>query len=294
MFISGTSGHACEDSQHKHPYVVDGRLLKLNFAKPIYELHLQQGTGGTIAGSPVSGVAGTQFGLSATSNNKYTFDGFSVTGTTLTGSAGKFNNSDVTAKGNWTYHPAFVPTGRYRWDCQFQIADPPRVNTSPTIPLTGTMGFGVAEDTIALSANAGETINILPCFIGSPKILTGTLGLKKTPNIAHASAQRGLLISVLSADIPFSYSSYYKGELVNSAIVTYNATSASQTYRYLDKRVMDLSLYSADYLEIDPNAYFTVKANKPWTIYNIFQYVEPGGQNPTWYPYAEVYSGRVE
>jgi hypothetical protein len=120
------------------------------------------------------------------------------------------------------------------------------------------------------------------------------LGLKKTPNIAHASAQRGLLISVLSADIPFSYSSYYKGELANSAIVTYNATSASQTYRYLDERVMDLSLYSADYLEIDPNAYFTVKANKPWTIYNIFRYVEPGGQNPTWYPYAEVYSGRVE
>ena len=105
MFISGTSGHATEDTQHKYPYMVSGHLLKLNFTKPIYQLNLQQGTGGTIAGSPVSGESGTQFNLSATSNNKYTFDGFSVTGTTLTGSAGTYTNSDVTAKGNWTYHP---------------------------------------------------------------------------------------------------------------------------------------------------------------------------------------------
>ena len=82
-----------------------GLLLKLNYAKPIYQLNLQQSTGGTIAGSPLSGASGTQFNLSATSNNKYTFDGFSVTGAALTGSAGTYTNSDVTAKGNWTYHP---------------------------------------------------------------------------------------------------------------------------------------------------------------------------------------------
>lgn len=105
MFISGTSGHATEDTQHKYPYMVSGRLLKLNFAKPIYQLNLQQQTGGTITGSPVSGESGTTFNLSATSNNKYTFDGFSVTGAALTGSAGTYTNSDVTAKGNWTYHP---------------------------------------------------------------------------------------------------------------------------------------------------------------------------------------------
>ena len=111
MFISGTTGHATEDTQHKYPYMVDGHLLKLNFTKPIYELHLQQGTGGTIAGSPVSGVSGTQFNLSATPANKYTFDGFSASGTELTGSAGKFNNSDVTVNGSFTYHPAWEPVG---------------------------------------------------------------------------------------------------------------------------------------------------------------------------------------
>lgn len=105
MFISGTSGHAAEDTQHKYPYMVDGHLLRLNFTKPIYQLNLQQSTGGTIAGSPLSGASGTQFNLSATSNNKYTFDGFSVTGAALTGSAGTYTNSDVIAKGNWTYHP---------------------------------------------------------------------------------------------------------------------------------------------------------------------------------------------
>lgn len=105
MFVSGTSGHAAEDKAHKYPYMHDGHLLRLNFSKNIYQLNLQQSTGGTIAGSPVSGASGTTFNLSATPANKYTFDGWSVTGTTLTGSAGTYTNSDVTAKGNWTYHP---------------------------------------------------------------------------------------------------------------------------------------------------------------------------------------------
>ena len=105
MFISGTSGNVMYDEQLRKPFVHDGHMLKLNFSKPIYQLTIQQQAGGTVSGSPVSGASGTTFNLSATSNNKYTFDGFSVTGTTLTGSAGTYTNSDVTAKGNWTYHP---------------------------------------------------------------------------------------------------------------------------------------------------------------------------------------------
>ena len=105
MIVSGTPGHVTEDQQHKRPYMHNGHLLR--FSKPyyIYELTLQQSTGGTIAGAPVTGLAGTTFNLSATPANKYTFDGWSVTGTTLTGSAGTYTNSDVTVKGNWTYHP---------------------------------------------------------------------------------------------------------------------------------------------------------------------------------------------
>lgn len=105
MIVSGTPGHVTEDTQHKKPYMIGGHLLR--FSKPynIYELTLQQSTGGTIAGAPVTGLPGATFNLSATPANKYTFAGWSVTGATLTGSAGTYTNSDVTAKGNWTYHP---------------------------------------------------------------------------------------------------------------------------------------------------------------------------------------------
>lgn len=112
MKWSGESGHACEDTQHKLPYMIDGHLLKLNMRRPIYELNLQQTAGGTIVGSPTAGISGTQFGLTATpSSNKWTFDGYSVTGTTLTGSSGKFLNSDVSAKANFIYHPTWRNTG---------------------------------------------------------------------------------------------------------------------------------------------------------------------------------------
>lgn len=105
MIVSSTSGHAAYDKAHAHPYMKDGHLLRLKFSENIYQLNLQQSTGGTIAGSPTSGKNGTTFNLSATPANKYTFAGWSVTGATLTGSAGTYTNSDVTAKGNWTYHP---------------------------------------------------------------------------------------------------------------------------------------------------------------------------------------------
>lgn len=107
MFISGTSGHACEDTQHKYPYMIDGHILKLNTRKTIYELDLQQDEGGTITGTPTSGEHGTIFELSAQANNHFTFDSFSVSGTELSGSSGTFINSDVTAKANWIEDPKY-------------------------------------------------------------------------------------------------------------------------------------------------------------------------------------------
>ena len=111
MFISGTSGHAAEDTQHKYPYMVDGHLLKLNFRKPIYELNIQQSTGGTLSGSPVSGDAGTVFGLTATpSTNHWHLDSYGVSGATLTGNSGTYINSDVSAKPTWTEDPKYTLT----------------------------------------------------------------------------------------------------------------------------------------------------------------------------------------
>lgn len=106
MKWSGESGHACEDQQHKHPYMIDGHLLKLNMRRPVYELHYNQTSGGTIYGVPSAGSAGTVFNLSASPSAQYTLNTYSVTGAELTGNAGTFVNSDVTAQASWTYHPA--------------------------------------------------------------------------------------------------------------------------------------------------------------------------------------------
>jgi len=112
MKWSGESGHACEDQQHKHPYVIDGHLLKLNMRRPVYELFCEPTEGGTVSGAPSAGSSGTQFGLTALpSSNKYTFDSFSVTGTDLTGSSGTFHDSDITARANFIYHPTFRKIG---------------------------------------------------------------------------------------------------------------------------------------------------------------------------------------
>lgn len=108
MITSSVSGHAAEDTQHKYPYMVDGHILRLKFTKNIYELHLQQSSGGTIAGSPLSGVSGTVFNLTATPTGRHEFDSFSITGAALTGSAGTYINSDVTAVANFNYIP--LPT----------------------------------------------------------------------------------------------------------------------------------------------------------------------------------------
>ena len=106
MIVSGTPGHVTEDQAHKHPYMIGGHLLR--FSKPynIYELTLQQSTGGTLAGSPLTGVSGDKFGLTATPvNNDYIFSSYSITGSTLTGNSGTFVNSDVTAKATFKYAP---------------------------------------------------------------------------------------------------------------------------------------------------------------------------------------------
>ena len=110
MFISGTSGHACYNQQHTRPYMKDKKLLRLNFTKNIYELTLQQTTGGTISGSPVSGASGTTFNLSATPNAHWNFSSYSANGADLTGSSGTYTNSDVTAKATFWEDPKYTLT----------------------------------------------------------------------------------------------------------------------------------------------------------------------------------------
>lgn len=67
----------------------------------IYNLQLIQSTGGTIASNTTSGYNGDIVTLSNTPNTYYNFNGYSITGATLTGNQFAFTGTDVTAKANF-------------------------------------------------------------------------------------------------------------------------------------------------------------------------------------------------
>ena len=71
---------------------------------PAHLLLLNQTTGGTITADKMSGVPGEIATLSNTPDSYYTFDNYSITGATLTGSQFEFGDTDVTAEAT------FLPT----------------------------------------------------------------------------------------------------------------------------------------------------------------------------------------
>lgn len=72
----------------------------------VYNVILNQTTGGTISATPMSGIDGTTVTLSNTPSTNYTFNGYSISGSTLYDS-NKFdiNGSDVNVRANWKYEP---------------------------------------------------------------------------------------------------------------------------------------------------------------------------------------------
>lgn len=84
---------------------INGDWLKSATAPQIvYNVILNQTTGGTISAQPMNGVNGTTVTLSNTPATNYTFNGYSISGSTLYDS-NKFDisGSDVTCSANW-YH----------------------------------------------------------------------------------------------------------------------------------------------------------------------------------------------
>lgn len=111
MIVSGVSGNATFDQQKRFPFMFNGHSLKLDYTKTFYELKLQQTSGGTIAGSPVSGESGTKFNLSATPlTNHWHLDSYGVSGATMTGSSGTYTSADVSAKPAWHEDPKYTLT----------------------------------------------------------------------------------------------------------------------------------------------------------------------------------------
>lgn len=330
MKWSGESGHACEDQQHKHPYVVDGRLLRLNFRRPVYELTLQQTSGGTIYGSPTAGKTDTQFTLSAVPNALHKFSAYTVTGTTLTGNNGKFNNSDVTAAGKFYYSPTFVPDGIVpNATAVFGKTLPSGVNQKPsgTLPSARTDYYG------SYCAQPGEKIFMMPmgpqtntaaCF----EIYSGgPIGLKNyglTTGHPYYGGSKGVGLEIgyhtengvirgiypdnSSTASAYNGSSYANStckwtawygndtaghELVGTGSIPYSSISANHYYAndYYRRRFCGVSPFSSNYLGIQRDKYFTMVFDK---------YVEfTQGWTVDYNPYSagmvknDVYSGHL-
>lgn len=77
---------------------------------PVYNVILNQTTGGTISASPMSGIDGTTVTLSNSPSTNYTFNGYTISGSTLYNN-NKFNinGSDVTCSASWKYVDPYNP-----------------------------------------------------------------------------------------------------------------------------------------------------------------------------------------
>jgi hypothetical protein len=168
MFISGTSGHATEDTQHKYPYLVNGHLLKLNYAKEVYEMNITQTSGGTLAASPMSGDTGTKFNFTATpQSNHHHLSSYNVSGTTMTGTSGTYTNSDVSAKPSWYEDPKYTLT----------------VQQSTGGTLAGSPTSGYSGDKFGLTATPSTTAYTFKNYSITGATLTGNSGTFKNSNV---------------------------------------------------------------------------------------------------------------
>ena len=186
MFISGTSGHAAEDQAHKYPYMHNGHLLRLNFAKNIYEMNIQQSTGGTLSGSPLSGESGTVFGLTATPlTNHWHLDSYGLSGATLTGNSGTYTNSDVSAKPTWHEDPKYTLT----------------IQQSTGGTLAGSPSSGYSGDKFGLTATPASTAYTFKQYNVTGATMTGNSGMFRNSNVT-AKAQWQTTSVKVDFDIP--------------------------------------------------------------------------------------------
>lgn len=94
----------------------------------VYNVILNQTTGGTISASPMSGIDGTTVTLSNSPSTNYTFNGYTISGSTLYNN-NKFdiNGSDVTCSASWTYVQPVpwdtVTIGNQTWSKDININD---------------------------------------------------------------------------------------------------------------------------------------------------------------------------
>lgn len=95
----------------------------------IYQVTTSTDGHGSLTASPMSGFSGTQVTLSNTPNANYGFQGYSVTGATLTGNQFTLNN-DVTAKATFNQTGTIYYTNNNSYSIMStQVSDPPSSRT---------------------------------------------------------------------------------------------------------------------------------------------------------------------
>lgn len=97
--------------------------------KSIFQVTTSTDGHGSITASPMSGFSGTQVTLSNTPNANYGFQGYSVTGATLTGNKFTLNN-DVTARATFNQTGTIYYTNNNSYSIMStQVSDPPSSRT---------------------------------------------------------------------------------------------------------------------------------------------------------------------
>ena len=117
---------------------------------PTRYVYINQTTGGTISASPMSGHDGDTVTLSNTPSTNYTFNGYSVNGSTLYGgNKFDFSGSDVTCSASWTYTPQILIDAVYL--TYFNSPTPKNYNTFSSLPMAQ---FGDYEGFFVLCINS--------------------------------------------------------------------------------------------------------------------------------------------
>lgn len=192
----------------------------------IYNLQLIQSTGGTIASNTTSGYNGDIVTLSNTPNTYYNFNGYSITGATLTGNDFAFDNSDVSAKANFTLKPSavfYTNTNSYN-----RASNSTSQLTFNATANTGVYQYWVWKFNASTTANA-STYDFRVTFasnnlsfmwyVGNPKPTTACPLYWKYGTTTVPGTTTGCTVKKQSSDVHV----YYTG--LN--------TTASRTYKFL-------------------------------------------------------------
>lgn len=149
---------------------LDGKRLSLDDTK--YNVNLIQSVGGTITASPMSGLNNTIVQLSNTPDYSYKFNGYSLSGATLTGNEFKFNDQNVTVSASFQYYnPALSDIV---WASDFKNVSRDSASGLTVVPLTGsnmklysttstnsaTTAWIVADGSMPSTYNAGKLLSM--------------------------------------------------------------------------------------------------------------------------------------